>query len=415
MATSSGLNPWKDQPSRPALLTILDTFRQVTCIQIYRNDLGLDLKQFYIKLHDYSWLVQDMIGVDTNISDSICSLWKAKLETIIFGVYAEADICTCPVVPKSMELQRLHGNREGRQHELTAALTPCIDFVGSERRSQLLSTLEKLKSTVWSDTTVAQPGGDLPSQKNAPTDLKLCLQGSYPPKAVTVATKFQIQGWNRHPSIIAIEGLGANPFGTFRSLLSNEIWLRDYLPHNTRQTRASRRLPVPARTESQTSESSPGQVLVLSHDRRHTSPESNLLPYSIGFIGYGVPLNGMRNESLLKLVRNHPNYDMIRHICIESGHASPYLRSLASRFRLCNQDVDTYYFFETELSADIIVRNTGRAPPHVQKLTSDRILKDQLNEESTVPVKSAKTAVIGCHVPIPGWSRWPAEMTMFTA
>ncbi|KAK7976945.1 hypothetical protein PG988_004435 [Apiospora saccharicola] len=40
-----------------------------------------------------------------------------------------------------------------------------------------------------------------------------------------------------HPSIISIEGLGQNPFGTFRSPLSNEIWLRDYLPHNTRRCR----------------------------------------------------------------------------------------------------------------------------------------------------------------------------------
>ncbi|KAK8076839.1 hypothetical protein PG996_003009 [Apiospora saccharicola] len=103
--------------------------------------------------------------------------------------------------------------------------------------------------------------------------------------------------------------------------------------------------------------------LVLSHDRRQTSPESNLMQYSIGFIGYGVPLNGMRNDSLLKLVKDHPNYDMIRHICTGNDQASPYLASLATRFRLCNQDIDTHYFFETELSADVIVMQINGDPP----------------------------------------------------
>ncbi|OTA54878.1 hypothetical protein K449DRAFT_190401 [Hypoxylon sp. EC38] len=100
---------------------------------------------------------------------------------------------------------------------------------------------------------------------------------------------------------------------------------------------------------------------VLSQSRQHRSFNlpGNLLTCSLGFLGYGVPTNGLKNDSLLEVVRGQPNFEMIKSICIEDNRASHYLNDLAKRFPLCEDSLSIYYFYETNPSDDLL---DARAP-----------------------------------------------------
>lgn len=83
----------------------------------------------------------------------------------------------------------------------------------------------------------------------------------------------------------------------------------------------------------------------------------DLMAHTVGMLGYGVPTYGLRNESLLNLVREQPNFDMIHSICIEGDKPSCYLTDLSIRFDLCSKRLRdrVYHFYETNPSPDIIV------------------------------------------------------------
>lgn len=85
------------------------------------------------------------------------------------------------------------------------------------------------------------------------------------------------------------------------------------------------------------------------------------MAHTIGFLGYGVPTNGLRNESLLNLVREQPNFGMIKSICIEDDKPSRYLVDLSNRFALCSKSIcdRVYHFYETNPSPDIIVSGSS--------------------------------------------------------
>ncbi|KAI0469768.1 hypothetical protein GGR56DRAFT_668423 [Xylariaceae sp. FL0804] len=94
------------------------------------------------------------------------------------------------------------------------------------------------------------------------------------------------------------------------------------------------------------------EVLIQSAHHRNPGDVSSLLERSKGFLGYGVPMNGLRNDSLLNFVKGQPNFEMIKSICLEDGRPSPYLKGLADRFDLCSKGLEVHHFCETNLSAD---------------------------------------------------------------
>lgn len=95
------------------------------------------------------------------------------------------------------------------------------------------------------------------------------------------------------------------------------------------------------------------EVLVQALQHRSQRNSGNLSDQTIGFLGYGVPINGLRNESLLNAVKKQPNFELIRSICLEGNRPSRYLKDLATRFALCNERISVHHFYETNPSPDI--------------------------------------------------------------
>lgn len=86
----------------------------------------------------------------------------------------------------------------------------------------------------------------------------------------------------------------------------------------------------------------------------------NLLDNSKGLLGYGVPMSGLRNDSLLKAVEGHSNHQMIKSISLNGNKPSDYLIELAERFKECSTELPRsriYYFYETKTSIDKRVRH----------------------------------------------------------
>ncbi|RYP03342.1 hypothetical protein DL765_010533 [Monosporascus sp. GIB2] len=95
------------------------------------------------------------------------------------------------------------------------------------------------------------------------------------------------------------------------------------------------------------------KALIQSHQYKSDGFPVNLLAQTIGFLGYGVPKKGLKNDSLLNAVREQPNFQMIKSICLENDKPSRYLEELANRFALCNENINAHYFYETNPSPDL--------------------------------------------------------------
>ncbi|KAF7855407.1 hypothetical protein EAF04_010150 [Stromatinia cepivora] len=181
--------------------------------------------------------------------------------------------------------------------------------------------------------------------------------------------------------IVAVVGLGTHAFGTFRSTTpgSHEMWLRDFLPKDIPNTRillygypstvsggqsmekiediAStflNRLTLLRRNTSVDTES--------SHDIYRTKPRGPNCPGSkfrlksllravdsrdqyereifdswYGLVGFGIPIAGLNNPSLIEAVKSQPNKVLIGQLCRdrENGTPSNYLVELKDRFESC--------------------------------------------------------------------------------
>lgn len=240
-------------------------------------------------------------------------------------------------------------------------------------------------------------------------------------------------------SIIALEGLGTNAFGTFRAPQGDEMWLRDYVKEiiprsrvllygyessvidkhtkrsglssqnisqiatNCRQSivtfreltfvskAALRSIEIVLTVCSQTDKDRPiiwiGQsmgglviqevikgsndqvdVLILTYlpimvqvlagkKPNSTEEKHSLIKVSVGLLGYGIPMHGLRNEALRSAVRGQPNAELIQDICIgEDGEPSEYLRGLADRFGHVSNSLELVYFYETNPTRNRLVR-----------------------------------------------------------
>ncbi|RAL65479.1 hypothetical protein DID88_001045 [Monilinia fructigena] len=174
--------------------------------------------------------------------------------------------------------------------------------------------------------------------------------------------------------IVAVVGLGTHAFGTFRSTSrgSHEMWLRDFLPKdipNTRILLYGYPSAVPGGQSTEKVEDIASTFLNrLAILRKNTSTrhrpiifigqslgglivQESLLraedsrdPYEQeiydvwhGLIGFGIPIAGLNNPSLIEAVKSQPNKVLISQLCRDSDNGTPskYLVDLKHRFEGC--------------------------------------------------------------------------------
>ncbi|PQE26720.1 ankyrin repeat-containing protein [Rutstroemia sp. NJR-2017a BVV2] len=173
--------------------------------------------------------------------------------------------------------------------------------------------------------------------------------------------------------IVAVVGLGTHAFGTFRSPSagSHEMWLRDFLPKDIPKTRillygypstvdggqsiekvediAStflNRLTMFRRGTSTRErpiifigQSLGGLIVQEALLKAQNSPDANeveIFNSWHGLVGFGIPIGGLRNPSLIEAVKNQPNKVLIRQLCLdELGTPSDYLKQLKVNFERC--------------------------------------------------------------------------------
>ncbi|TEY36167.1 hypothetical protein BOTCAL_0563g00030 [Botryotinia calthae] len=184
-------------------------------------------------------------------------------------------------------------------------------------------------------------------------------------------------------SIIAVVGLGTHAFGTFRSKTSgsHEMWLRDFLPQdipnsrillygydsivsegqsietiediaNTflsrlslrRQNTSTLKRPIIFIGQSLGGLVVQEALLKAENSRSPNEQETSLSLYERdifdswhGLVGFGIPIAGLHNPSLIEAVKSQPNKVLINQLCLdrENGTPSPYLVDLKRRFEDC--------------------------------------------------------------------------------
>ncbi|KAF7946176.1 hypothetical protein EAE96_009179 [Botrytis aclada] len=197
--------------------------------------------------------------------------------------------------------------------------------------------------------------------------------------------------------IVAVVGLGTHAFGTFRSTTpgSHEMWLRDFLPKDIPNSRillygypstvsggqsmekvediAStflNRLTLLRRNTSTRNhpiifigQSLGGLIvqesLLRAADSRDTY-EREIFDFWHGLVGFGIPIAGLNNPSLIEAVKSQPNKVLIGQLCRdrENGTPSAYLIELKHRFescckqkeRLSSHAPEVLYFWERHYS-----------------------------------------------------------------
>ncbi|KAM0138754.1 hypothetical protein ACHAO1_003353 [Botrytis cinerea] len=182
------------------------------------------------------------------------------------------------------------------------------------------------------------------------------------------------EGLQADVDIVAVVGLGTHAFGTFRSTTpgSHEMWLRDFLPKDIPNTRILL-YGYPSTVSGGQSMEKVEDIAItflnrLTLLRRNTSTrnrpiifigqslgglivqESLLIaadsrdPYERemfgswhGLVGFGIPIAGLNNPSLIEAVKSQPNKILIGQLCRdrENGTPSSYLIELKHRFESC--------------------------------------------------------------------------------
>ncbi|KAI5793482.1 hypothetical protein FPQ18DRAFT_304789 [Pyronema domesticum] len=126
------------------------------------------------------------------------------------------------------------------------------------------------------------------------------------------------------PDIIAVPGLEAHAFGTWKSRNGYKMWLRDFLPTafpNARILLYGYRSDLRGNTSTDSIQDHAGQLLIqLQHIR---SDEKVILQ-----IKAGIPNRGLGNNNLLSLVRDQKNARLVQDL----GHSSALSRVIHQNF-----------------------------------------------------------------------------------
>ncbi|CAD6445347.1 9c06afb1-543f-4728-b364-646f092bdf2d [Sclerotinia trifoliorum] len=252
-----------------------------------------------------------------------------------------------------------------------------------------------------------------------------------------------------HVDIVAVVGLGTHAFGTFRSMVpgSYKMWLRDFLPKDIPESRIllyGYPSPVSGAKSVEIIEDIARVFLDrLAFLRKNTSTldrpiifigqslgglivqqallqagnscdqnELGILRYWHGLVGFGIPIAGLDNPSLMKTVKAQPNKDLIRQICLdEDGTPSHYLRNLKKQFEECCKEKGRYtyapeltYFWETfysrprhgngiDLQDRVMVPSMGIQGAKSLVVHADHSGMVKYDEESNVIYKDVKNKI----------------------
>ncbi|ESZ90971.1 hypothetical protein SBOR_8634 [Sclerotinia borealis F-4128] len=172
--------------------------------------------------------------------------------------------------------------------------------------------------------------------------------------------------------IVAVVGLGTHAFGTFRSPIhgSHDMWLRDFLPKDIQNTRVllygypstvsggqsmekvediattflnrlallRKATSTPKRPIIFIGQSLGGLIVqesLLRAADSHDQYEREIFDSWHGLVGFGIPIAGLNNPSLIEAVKQQPNEVLISQLCRENGTPSNYLIELKNRFEGC--------------------------------------------------------------------------------
>ena len=99
------------------------------------------------------------------------------------------------------------------------------------------------------------------------------------------------------------------------------------------------------------------QALYRACKRAEERQNKFLFTSCYGFIFFGVPNLGLRNEQLRSIVRGRPNQRLIDDLVVDKeGEPSNYLNSLADRFAdTCKSQYKVVSFYESKGSATVEV------------------------------------------------------------
>ncbi|POR38318.1 Uncharacterized protein TPAR_01489 [Tolypocladium paradoxum] len=183
--------------------------------------------------------------------------------------------------------------------------------------------------------------------------------------------------------IIAVPGLGSHALGSWKSPISDDVWLRDFLPGDVPNIRVllyGYDTTLPGSLSKQSIEDLGGSLLeqiiafrasdrtshrpiifighslggllikeALVRARRGVSgANSDLSKATFGLLFFGVPNLGLRNDQLRTLVQGQPNQALIDDLLVDNdSEASNFLTRLATQF---SESCKGYYrvvtFFE---------------------------------------------------------------------
>ncbi|KAK6604577.1 ankyrin repeat-containing protein [Botrytis cinerea] len=154
-----------------------------------------------------------------------------------------------------------------------------------------------------------------------------------------------------------VVGLGTHAFGTFRSTTpgSHEMWLRDFLPKDIPNTRILLYGYPSTVSGGQSMEKkhldTKSAIIFIGQSLGGLIVQESLLiaadscdPYERemfgswhGLVGFGIPIAGLNNPSLIEAVKSQPNKVLIGQLCRdrENGTPSSYLIELKHRFESC--------------------------------------------------------------------------------
>ncbi|KAA8571420.1 hypothetical protein EYC84_001423 [Monilinia fructicola] len=184
--------------------------------------------------------------------------------------------------------------------------------------------------------------------------------------------------------IVAVVGLGTHAFGTFRSTSrgSHEMWLRDFLPKDIPNTRVLlygypsavpggqstekvediastflNRLAI-LRKNSSVHDPKSSHNIYWTKSWRADSTGNSRDPYEReiydfwhGLVGFGIPIAGLNNPSLIEAVKSQPNKVLISQLCRDSDNGTPsrYLIDLKHRFEGCCKRKEIFSSYAPEV------------------------------------------------------------------
>ncbi|KAK1982091.1 ankyrin repeat-containing protein, partial [Colletotrichum cereale] len=197
--------------------------------------------------------------------------------------------------------------------------------------------------------------------------------------------------------IIAVPGLGSHALGSWKSLNSDDVWLRDFLPKEIPTIRVllyGYDTVLPGSLSKQSikdlgstlleritafragDDTNRRPLILIGHSlggllikealvqarRRRSDTKSDLSKATFGLLFFGVPNLGLRNEQLRTLVRGQPNESLINDLLVDNdSEPSNCLKSLADHFsETCRDYYQVVSFFERSLSPTIELGKDGK-------------------------------------------------------